>query len=350
MSIITPAASWITNLIQNITSSWKIYVNPEDTEETDTEETEYVTQVYSLGPLYPQKYILVEEIINDFTPAELNEGYHTYQEYAEANSRFGNIFKHQKFENADSVEKLHEYAVDWIKNNYHAGLTSFDISAIDMRLLNEDVDPYMVGDKIDVTYPDTLLHTEVTKTLTCISAEYDLYNPDKNKYKIGVPDAALNKAYGETTKQGGGGGGGTNTEDENDEEDASEQESTTDRLTQWIEWMQENGWALTQKKLSSDGDDSDFDTPHSRDPANAFLMNLMSDRLKTGEASIATLLSNHVKTPYLDVSGIINGEKVKMNIAELKELKFNEDDIAKIPITIDGHIYNLLGVDAGNNP
>lgn len=339
-----PAPSWITYVVQSVNNFWRTYTNPEDTEESDTEETDYVTHIYDRGPLYPQKYILVEEILNYYSSAELSEGYHTPQEYAEANSRFGNIFKHQKFENADTVEKLHEYAIDWIKNNYHAGLTSFDISAIDMRLLNEDVDPYMVGDKIDVIYPDTFAHTEITKTLTCISAEYDLYNPDKNRYKIGVPDAALNKAYGETVKSGSGGGGGTNTEDENDEEDASEQETVADRLNQWINWIEEHGWAVTEKKLTNDEDDSNFDTPQSRDPTNPFSHDLMADRLKAGSANFASLLSNHVKTPYLDVSGVMNGETVKSNLAELKELVLDNSEIVKMPITIEGVTYQVLGV------
>ena len=338
------APSWVTFLIQNVTSAWKTYTNPSDTVETDTQETEYVTQILSQGPLYPQKYILVEELLEYYSDAELSEGYHTPQEYADANTRFGNIFKHQKFENADTVEKLHDYAIDWMKNNYHAGLTSFDISAIDMRLLNENVDPYMVGDKIDVIYPDTLAHTEVTKTLTCISAEYDLYNPDKNKYKIGVPDAALNKAYGETVKSGGGGGGGTNTEDENDEEDASEQETQADRLSRMIAWLEEHGWAITEKKLSSDEDDSNFNAPQTRDPINPFIHDVMADRMKSSEAVFATLMSNHVKTPYLDVTGTMNGETAKMNLAELKELVLDNSEIVKMPITVEGVTYQVLGV------
>lgn len=341
-------ASWITNLIQTTTSSWRTYTDPKDTEETDTEETSYTTQVYDLGPLYPQKYILVSEIVDYYSDAELSEGYHTPQEYAEANDRFGNIFKHQKFENADSVEVLHDYAIDWIKNNYHGGLTSFDISAIDMRLLNETVDPYMVGDKIDVCYPDVFSNTEITKTLTCISAEYDLYNPDKNRYKIGVPDAALNKAYGETAKSGGGGGGGGNTEDENDEEDASEQESTIDRLTQWIEYLQENGWALQEKKLDDGEASPNFETPKSRDPSNPFLMNLMADNFKSGTGNISELESRHIKTPFLDISGVLKSKN-----ADLEKLVLESEEVGKMRIPGgDGEYYEVLGIlgPANNNP
>lgn len=339
------APSWITYVIQSATDIWRTYVDPTKTVETEEEETSYVTQVYDLGPLYPQKYILVSEILQYCSTAELSEGYHTPQEYAEANTRFGNIFKHQKFENADSVETLHEYAIDWIKNNYHGGLTSFDITAIDMKLLNEDVDPYIVGDKIDVCYPDVFSHTEITKTLTCISAEYDLYNPDKNRYKIGVPDAALNKAYGETAKSGGGGGGGGNTEDENDEEDATEQESWIDRFTRLKEWLEENSWSFAQKKMDDGEPDPDFDTPKNRDATNPFTMNLMSDNVKSGTGIFAELQSRHFKSDYMDISGVLNSRSAK-----LEKLVLDSKEISRLRIPGgDGEYYEVLGIPASAN-
>lgn len=363
----------ITYLIQTLQSAWQQYVNPEDTEEDDEYETVYVTQIRYRGPLRDHKMFFVNEMPNFFTDEQLNEGYHTKQEYVIANDKYGYIYKYQKFENADTVEKLQEYATDWIKNNYHGGLTSFDITALDMYLTGEDpdLDPYMVGDKIDVYYYDPDSGQEENKMLSCISAEYDLYNPEKTKYKIGIPDTTLNKVYGETTKSGGGGGGGKNTEDENDEEDDKEAETTEDFITRMKAWMDENGWSFMSKWLPGGEDgtetkDPNLETPKKRDFTNPFDMNMMADRMKAAAGEWAQGIINNLTSKYINNTGTVTtgnatvkektetknldaSEKVKGNEGEFQKLTVNGVEITgngptqTVTITINGVTYKLYG-------
>lgn len=331
------AFSFITYIIQALQDTWKSYTNPEDTEEDDEYETVYVTQIRYRGPLRETKMFFVSEMPDFFTDAELNEGYHTKQEYVQANDKYGYIYKYQKFENADTVEKLQSYATDWIKNNYHGGLTSFDITALDMHLSGEDpdLDPYMVGDKIDVYYYDPDSGGEEHKVLSCISAEYDLHNPEKTKYKIGIPDTTLNKVYGETVKSGGGGGGGNNTEDENDEEDDKEAETTEDFITRIKSWMDENGWSFMSKWLPGGEDgtetsDPNLETPKKRDFTNPFNMNMMADYMKAqagswAEGLITKLQSSHITSSY----DVTTKDLTASNKTKTKDLSVEEDATTK---------------------
>lgn len=154
-------------------------------------------------------YIEVPELatVPLYSDAELNSSYHRKEDYANAISKYGRIWRVVEFENADSPEKLFTYAKDWIKNTYMPELTQWDVSALDLRIVGGEDRPLLVGDRISLTHPEVDNRFDA---LTIISAEYDLYNPDKNKYKIGVPNQEVNASYGvkSPSKKGGGGGGG----------------------------------------------------------------------------------------------------------------------------------------------
>lgn len=165
-------------------------------------------------------YILVPEIANlgIFSDSELSKGYHTKEDYQNAITNFGMIYKPVTFENADNCDKLFSYATDWIKNNFLGSVTSYDITALDITNIDpEQSSPLLVGDEVKVVHPSI-----GERTLTIISIDYDLYNPWKTKYKIGSPNNLLNATYGVANKNsggkkgsgdgitgGGGGGGGT---------------------------------------------------------------------------------------------------------------------------------------------
>ncbi len=142
-------------------------------------------------------YIKVPDIIYRYSDSELNDGYHSYGDYANAISDYGSIYKTVSFPNADTVDKLESYAWDWVKNNYHGGQSTFTASAIDLRITGDANQPLLVGDRCTVKYPGgsgALIH----KTLTITRADYDIHNPDKNSYTIGVPQNDMNKTYGES--------------------------------------------------------------------------------------------------------------------------------------------------------
>lgn len=173
------------------------------------------------------KRILVPQIVGLFSDAELNKGPHSKSDYQNAVNNYGIIYKTQSFGNADTQEKLWGYAIDWIKNNYVGGITSFDISALDMHHINSQIAKYLYGDRVRIIYPDMSRHTDgntprIQKVLTVMHAQYYLHNPEKNNYGIGLPTLLLSKNYGKNKTTGSGGkggasggiGGGNNQDDE----------------------------------------------------------------------------------------------------------------------------------------
>lgn len=159
------------------------------------------------------EYILVPQIVSLFPDSELNKGFHSKVEYQNAVNNYGIIFATQTFSNADTQEKLFNYAIDFIKNNYVGGISNFSISALDKHHIDPNTEKYLVGDQVWVIYPNINLHTSGTtptiqKKLVLTSITYNLYNPENNDYSVGIPVNILNKTYGTPntgTKTSGGG-------------------------------------------------------------------------------------------------------------------------------------------------
>ena len=146
--------------------------------------------------------IYVPDICKVFSDEELNKGFHSKADYQNAIKDYGYIFHTEAFSNAETQAQLWEYATDWIKNNYIGGLNSFSVSALDMHVIGGSSGKFLVGDKVVLRYPDVRHRTEdpeaiIEKTLTMMGATYELHNPEKNTYKIGVPNAILKRNYGE---------------------------------------------------------------------------------------------------------------------------------------------------------
>lgn len=193
-------------------------------------------------------YILVPEIANlgIFSDSELSKGYHTKEDYQNAITNFGMIYKPVTFENADNCDKLFSYATDWIKNNFLGSVTSYDITALDITNIDpEQSSPLLVGDEVKVIHPSI-----GERTLTIISIDYDLYNPWKTKYKIGSPNNLLNATYGVANKNsggkkgsgdgitGGGGGGGGTPPPTQQEKDAAQADNLYIKKTEFGEDIQ----------------------------------------------------------------------------------------------------------------
>ena len=189
-------------------------------------------------------YITVPELatIPLYSDADLNSDYHRKTDYANAITRFGKIWKTVDFENANSPEKLFMYAKDWMKNNFMPELTQWSVTALDMKIVDRQNQALYVGDRVN------LIHPEVDQSypgMTVISCDYDLYNPQNNKYVIGIPNQEINSAYGVknkvdkgtgTKKSKKGGGGGRNKpppEDPNAELEAQIAEMRARLLTEY---------------------------------------------------------------------------------------------------------------------
>lgn len=157
-------------------------------------------------PVYlPGLRLPVPDILNYYTDEELNLGYRNKEDFANAIEDHGTIIKPENFSNADTVEKLREYALDYILNNYTGGDPSFTVSALDMHHIDGQAQKYLIGDRIPVIYPDAKGHnrkraTLVRKVLTATEVTYHPHNPDSNEYIIGVPNSGMSKEYGTANK------------------------------------------------------------------------------------------------------------------------------------------------------
>lgn len=163
---------------------------------------------YSGSSTWSGKYITVPDLVRladegVIDSSDLSLGYHTREDYATSVARYGYIYKTQKFENANTQAKLFEYATDWMLHNYMGGLTSFSVTALDLHHLNPNVytRKYMVGDQVEIEYPDPMRGVDgnsplVSQMLTIMSMEYNLHNPEKNSYTIGIPNQTISKTYG----------------------------------------------------------------------------------------------------------------------------------------------------------
>ena len=359
---------WITHLMQDKINTWMNTVGVTDTETNPQgNETRYVTKITYGTPFRETKYIMVDELLNYYTEAELNTDYHTADEYRNAVAKYGKIYKTQKFENADTAEKLFEYAKDWIKNNYHGSITSFDITALDLHAIGEEAQPYMCGDRIQVYYPDS--GTQAMQVLTCISAEYHLDNPDQFHYTIGVPDSTLNKVYGEDKKSttGGGGGGKKNTTNvaEDDKADAESQKSWLSSLAdgweeakfnffnkvlhggQPDESAQQTRNLLKAPMLREGGVSADDEKvidamlpPSEEEPEDPYLKALRCDGMRAG----------YLKVNKADIQNIKGLNQVKATNGTINKIKiptsmeYQGSGVGWITITLpDGTSYTVLG-------
>ena len=313
--------TWIVHRIQDAYSDvTHFFTDPNDTEETDEEVQEYITQVITGTPFRDTKCMFVTEMNEVYSDEELNTIYHSADEYRNAVTKYGYIYKTQKFENADTVEKLYEYACDWIKNNYHGGIQNFTVTALDLHLMGNDVKKYVVGGRVPVMYRDPIIRQETEQVLTVITAEYDLNNPDKNQYKIGIPDVTLNKVYGETSKSGGGGGGGGKASDETDGETQTELDDVGDSVEEDEDWIDSTKWAFFPTiKKNGDGsfDLSNLIPPQLRDASAAasdFVRGISAHAINTINfgASIGSFQTS-VEAPYIRSSGGVDTETLSAN-------------------------------------
>lgn len=172
----------------------------------------------------------------DFTYDDLNSGYHSVEEYANATTQFGWIYKTVSFDTASTQEELFKQAMKWIKNNYSGAVTKFTIKAIDMHQIGENTRKIMVGDRVKIVYPITDESGKLSKatiTLTCLSVSYDLYNPENNSYTFGKPANMLTKTYG-LTKTGKSVDKGSNTTKNRDEPTDKEAGVWLQQVKSWL--------------------------------------------------------------------------------------------------------------------
>lgn len=131
------------------------------------------------------------------------DGFRKLSDFTDAEKNYGVVYLTENFPNATNSTDLKKYALEWIKHNYYGIVPSFSVKALDMHMLGETDPQILVGDVIDVTYPeydnDGTAHT-VTRKLICKAIQYNLLNPEANVYTVGVPCDATDFEYGMKSK------------------------------------------------------------------------------------------------------------------------------------------------------
>lgn len=180
-----------------------------------TENTEIFTRVIPIGHktttsdskeskfvyLNGSRYIKVKDVPNEVS---VDDEFRSAADFTKAEDNYGIIYKTVNFENASTPAQLREYCLDWIKKNYFGIIHNFSVKGIDMHMLGESDAMILVGDCVNVTYPefdnDGTPHT-VTRKVIVKAIQYDLLHPENNTYTLGVPCDAVDFEYGSKAKK-----------------------------------------------------------------------------------------------------------------------------------------------------
>lgn len=103
---------------------------------------------------------------------------------ANAIDTFGYILRAETFSGVKDAATLRQRAEAYIRANYNALPEEFTVKAIDLRYLGNDgaQAPFEVGENITIVVPVR----GVSKTLKCLSIQYDLFNPDATEIEVGT--------------------------------------------------------------------------------------------------------------------------------------------------------------------
>lgn len=320
----------------------------------------YATEVHGNN-----KRILVPQILDVFSEEELSTGYMTADVYDNAVRQYGIIYKTQNFSNADTKEKLFEYACEWIKNNYVGGITGYDLTAVDMHHVNNVVAKYLVGDRVglklpsDITGHDEYVSSEsedriITIARTLLSVKYNLHNPEKNGYNAGIPSDILNREYGtkstsKSSSSGGGGGKGAGAKaggGRNNNKDQQKQEEERQKNLESIAWK-----FVINEKYNNDEykvllDKSESTAGDAMKAAAVYVKQVLDDP-EIGEQELTTLVLDGRKAAVAAMDpAIVN--KFKSNPELVKKIVDNPGFL-KMMSDIDeyNNVVNSLVINAG---
>lgn len=122
---------------------------------------------------------------------------------ATAVAKYGRIVRTQVFPNVNQASTLLENGRRYLANNINVPKT-FTIQAVDLHLLNPDISPIHVGDRVKIV---SEAH-DVTEYMVCTKIEYDLENPANTVYTFGNPKQTLTDRYRKDKRESNNGGSG----------------------------------------------------------------------------------------------------------------------------------------------
>lgn len=132
---------------------------------------------------------------NNLTIASVNGGSDELVDTA-AVAKYGRIVRTNVFQNVTDPNTLLENGRRYLTNNVNVPIT-FTIQAVDLHLLNPDVQAFHVGDRVKIV---SEFHN-VTEYMTCTKIEYDLENPGNTVYTFGNPKQTLTDRYRKDKRQ-----------------------------------------------------------------------------------------------------------------------------------------------------
>ena len=141
-------------------------------------DTEYpVDEIFSvLMPIGSDK--LTIQSVNNGSPFIENQA---------AINRFGRIVKQQEWSDIKKAQELFDAASRYMQEHCQIMSDNLNIKAIDLHYLNpNNHSSFEVGDRIKVFSEFHNFGVDSDLILLCLSAEYDLQNPENNSYSIGT--------------------------------------------------------------------------------------------------------------------------------------------------------------------
>ena len=128
------------------------------------------------------------------TIADVNGG-SIYLEDASAVAAYGRIIQTEKFDNVTDPQELLEKAQEYlnrVKEN-----RSITIRAVDMKIVDPDVDNILLGDRVVLdSFPHDLNESEI-----CAKVVLQLDAPDQSEYTFGIPPSTLTDQIASRIKQ-----------------------------------------------------------------------------------------------------------------------------------------------------
>lgn len=143
--------------------------------------------------VHNSKAMPVELLPHLYTSAELTDEFHKTEDYAEAKNKFGLLYITQEFGEADTQQKLWDECKKWIKESYYGEVTTFEVRAVDMHLINTELHSLRLGECVDVYYKvmERGQVVEKYRKLVCKSVKYTLFSPENNSYTFSIPSDLL---------------------------------------------------------------------------------------------------------------------------------------------------------------
>lgn len=173
----------------------------------NNQEIEFGVNLLDFDRAYPVSdiFTVLMPVGSDKLTIESVNGGSPYLENVSAISKFGRIVKAQEWNDVKNPQELLAKARQYM--NEHSGIYADDLTvkAIDLHYLNSSESRLKLCDLVKVYSEPHGIGTNSDMVLFCLAIDYDLQNPENNRYKLGsfIPsEKKKNKSTQKATKSG----------------------------------------------------------------------------------------------------------------------------------------------------